>query len=206
MSNNALIHLIEGIADNKYVLGDRLALIGFSAPDVESCVASMAMAQGELGHSRILYNWVLDLQGHKGKKPDIAGETGKSFSELRKIDGWVKLIAGFYVTNVSMDIVLESMLESNNADVRANINKLYLEHKEHCIYSEGWALKLLQDIGGVPRKFKEELNKIIPEAEAWLQEIEKTQGLDGYLANKNLLTTFQTQIATTTGIGAVANA
>ncbi|NSL50541.1 Phenylacetic acid catabolic protein [Calidifontibacillus erzurumensis] len=206
MSKNALIQVIEGIADNKYVLGDRLALVGFSAPDIESCVASMAMAQGELGHSRILYHWVLDIKGHKGKKPDISNETGKSFTELRKIDGWVKLIAGFYVTNVAMDVILDAMIESNNPDVRSNINKLYLEHKEHCIYSEGWALKLLNDIGGVPRKFKEELNKILPQAEAWLKEVETIQGLDEYIVQKNLLSRFQEQIAKVTGIGAVTNA
>lgn len=206
MSHNALINLIEGIADNKYVLGDRLALVGFGAPDIESSVASLAMAQGELGHSRILYNWVFDLQGIKGKKPDIAGETGKSFTELRKIDGWVKLIAGFYVVNVAMDVVLDSMAASNNADVRANINKLFLEHKEHCIYSEGWAIKLINDIGGVPRKFKEDVNAILPQAEAWLKEIDNTQGLEEYLANRSLLETFRTQIANVTGIGAVTNA
>lgn len=206
MSNNALINLIEGIADNKYVLGDSLALIGFGAPDIESSLSSLAMAQGELGHSRILYNWVFDLKGLKGKKPDIEGETGKSFNELRAIDGWVKLIAGFYVVNVAMDIVLDAMAETKNEDVIANINKLYLEHKEHCIYSEGWALKLLNDIGGVPRKFKEELNKIIPQVEAWLQEIENTQELDSYLSHKNLLAKFNSQINSVPGIGAVGNA
>lgn len=206
MSNNALINLIEGIADNKYVLGDRLALIGFGAPDVESSLASLAMAQGELGHSRILYNWVFDLKGIKGKKPDIEGETGKSFKELRVIDGWVKLIAGFYAVNVGMDIVLDAMAETKNEDVIANINKLYLEHKEHCIYSEGWAIKLLNDVGGVPRKFKEELNKIIPQVGEWLQEIENANGLESYLTHNNLFAKFTNQINNITGIGAVANA
>ncbi|MFC0560734.1 Phenylacetic acid catabolic protein [Halalkalibacter alkalisediminis] len=205
MSNTALIQLIEGIADNKYILGDRLVEIGFSGPDIESTLASVAIAQGELGHARILYKWTLDLKGHKGKKPDHKSETGKAFSEVKAINSWVKLMAGFYAVNLAIDVVMDRMAEANHEDVIAQINKLYLEHKEHCVYSEGWALKLLNDVGAVPRKFEEELNKVLVEAEAWLQEIEKTKELEGYLAPHQLAKQFNDQVANLKGKGEVAN-
>ncbi|MBU8908225.1 Phenylacetic acid catabolic protein [Desertibacillus haloalkaliphilus] len=205
MSNSALIQLVETIADNKYVLGDRLVEVGFSGPDVESTLASVAMAQGELGHARLLYNWGFTLNGIKGKKPEITNETGKSFSEVRAIDGWVKLIANLYTVNVAMDVVMEAMMDSGDADIAANINKLYLEHKEHCVFSEGWALKLINDEGGVPKKFKEDLNQALPEVEQWIKDVESNSELSNFVVQNNLVKRFQETIEQVKGEGAVTN-
>jgi ring-1,2-phenylacetyl-CoA epoxidase subunit PaaC len=207
MSQQTLINLIESIADNKYVLGDRLVEVGFSAPTVESSLASVALAQGELGHARLLYNWVFDLNGVTGKKPDITKETGKSFPEVRAIDGWVKLIASFFAVNAASDIVMESMMNTKNSDITSNINKLYLEHKEHFIYSEGWAIKLLNDKGAVPSKFVEELNKIVPETEEWLKDVESSNELfeGGILSENNLVAKLQTIVENLKSRGAVVN-
>lgn len=194
MSKESLIQLIETIADNKFVLGDRLAKVGFSAPDVESMLASMAMAQGELGHARLLYWWVFDLKGHEGKKPDIKDETGKSFKAVREADGWIKLIANFYAVNLAIDIILESLATTSHEDVISHVNKLFLEHKEHCVYSESWAIKLKNDEGSVPKRFGTALNEIVPEIEQWLKEIEGSQELQPYLSDKDLLAKFQDHV------------
>lgn len=205
MSNAALIQLIEGMADNKYVLGDRLAKIGFSGPDVESTLASIAMAQGELGHARLLYNWVFDLKGHTGKKPDIKEETGKSFPAVRAVDGWISLIANFYLVNLSLDIVMDSMALSRHQDVKEHINKLYLEHKEHCVYSESWARKLKNDQGSIPRRFEKAINQVFPEVQQWLKSIENTPELNDYLAFKDLPARFQAEVNHLLGKGAAAH-
>ncbi|ARK29750.1 Phenylacetic acid catabolic protein [Halalkalibacter krulwichiae] len=204
-NQQALVKLIEGIADNKYVLGDRLVEVGFSGPDIESTLSSVAIAQGELGHARILYNWSLDLKGHKGRKPDHKCETGKSFREVREINSWVKLIASFYTVNLAIDIVMESLAVAENEEITAYINKVFLEHKEHCVYSEGWALKLLNDQGGVPRKFEEELNKVLVEAKEWLKEIEENEELRAYLAYTNLTELFQRDVDQLKDQGLIAN-
>ncbi|MBB6282578.1 Phenylacetic acid catabolic protein [Geobacillus subterraneus] len=191
MSKHALITLIEGIADNKFVLGDRLAKVGFSAPDVESMLASIAMAQGELGHARLLYWWTFDLNGHVGKKPDIKNETGKSFKAVRETNGWIQLIANFYVINTAIDVIFESLVNTDHKDVVSHVNKLFLEHKEHCIYSENRAIKLLNDQGAVPKRFENALRNIVPEVEQWLKEIEETAELHPYFSYRNLLARFQ---------------
>jgi len=191
MNKQAFITLIEGIADNKFVLGDRLAKVGFSAPDVESMLASIAMAQGELGHARLLYWWTFDLNGHVGKKPDIKNETGKSFKAVKETNGWIQLIAHFYVINAAIDVIFESLMNTDHKDVVSHVNKLFLEHKEHCIYSENWAAKLLNDQGAVPKRFENALRAIVPEVEQWLKEIEETAELHSYFSYRDLLAKFQ---------------
>ncbi|MFC4767768.1 phenylacetic acid catabolism protein, partial [Effusibacillus consociatus] len=63
--------------------------------------------------------------------------------------------------------------------------------------SRNWAQQLRQDKGAVPRKFREALNQVIPEAEKWLCTIENTTELvkEGYLLKgSNLVNQFQDEI------------
>ncbi|MFC4769420.1 phenylacetic acid catabolism protein, partial [Effusibacillus consociatus] len=63
--------------------------------------------------------------------------------------------------------------------------------------SRNWAQQLRQDKGAVPRKFREALDQVIPEAEKWLCTIENTTELvkEGYLLKEsNLVNQFQDQI------------
>jgi ring-1,2-phenylacetyl-CoA epoxidase subunit PaaC len=208
MSTSKLIDLIETFADNKFILGDRLIEVGISGPDLESTLSSVAIAQGELGHARLLYNWVFDLNGVTGKKPDITTETGKSFTEVRNIDSWVKLIASLFTVNIVMDLTMTSMMNTENPEVTAQLNKLFREQKEHCIFSEGWALKLLRDSGAVPRKFTEELDKVTEEVRAWLEKIDDSEELRlaGYVSDEKLVPRFNTLINKLKTEGAVSNA
>ena len=80
-NNTSLIELAETIADNKYILGDRLVEIGVSGPKLEATLSAIAMAQQELGHSRLIYRWSYDLKGINGSKVEIKDQTGKAFSK-----------------------------------------------------------------------------------------------------------------------------
>ena len=194
-------HLLETIADNKYVFGDKLVEIGFSGPNLEATLAAVAMAQGELGHARLLYNWVFDLKGYKGKKPDIKSQTGKAFQRVTGIYNWISLIASFYAVNTAVDLVLKSILEANHLKVAGRVQKLLREQKEHIMYSRGWANELLNDRGAVPKKFKEELNQVIPQVETWLQSIERKTELvqEGYIIpQSNLLHKFKEELKSLT--------
>jgi ring-1,2-phenylacetyl-CoA epoxidase subunit PaaC len=205
----AFIDLIEVIADNKYVLGDRLVEVGVSGPDLEATLSSIAMAQGELGHARLLYNWTFDLKGHVGKKPEIEKQTGKAFNGVVQISDWISMIAAFYTVNLALDLVLRSVFEARHNEVVTRIHKLIKEQKEHILYSRGWARQLMQDRGVVPRKFNQALNKIVPEVETWLHKVENTAALinEGYISeNANLVNLFKHQVRELTTPGAAANA
>lgn len=193
----AFIELLETVADNKYVLGDRLVEVGVSGPNLEATLSAIAMAQGELGHARLLYNWTFDLKGHKGKKPNIEKQTGKAFKGAGEVGDWISLIAALFTVNTAIDLVLKSVLEANHAEVATRVNKLLREQKEHIIYSRNWAQQLLNDRGAIPRKFKEAFDQIIPEVEAWIKAVEqKTELVDeGYILRESqLYSKFQNQI------------
>lgn len=179
----SFIELIETIADNKYVLGDRLVEVGVSGPNLEATLAAIAMAQGELGHARLLYNWVFDLDGYTGKKPEIIEQTGKAFHGVVNVHNWISLIAALYSVNTAVNIVLKSSLDANHSKVASRVHKLIREQKEHIIYSQNWARQLLEDKGSIPRRFKESLNQVNHETEAWLKSLEQQKELfeEGYL-------------------------
>lgn len=196
----ALIELLESIADNKFVLGDRLVEIGLGAPDIESATSAIAMAQGELGHARILYNWVSEIAGRT--KQDVKEQTGHAFESVEQTNSWISLIATLYTVDISQDLVLRNLLEQRRSEVATKIHKLFKEQKEHILYSKGWALELLNDEGAIPRTFKEALNKVIPEAEKWLLQVENSLPLvkAGYIAkDSNLVGQFKEQLASLLG-------
>ncbi|MEB3100159.1 Phenylacetic acid catabolic protein [Ferviditalea candida] len=193
----AFIELVEAIADNKFILGDRLVEIGIGGPDIEAATSAIAMAQGELGHSRILYNWIQDLKGRQGTKPEIKNQTGKAFNGVVQINGWLTLIAALYTVDVAQDLVLNSILQARREDVISRIHKLMKEQREHILYSRGWANSLLNDRMSVPRKFNEALDRIIPEVEKWLADLNASHVLkdEGYLSRElDLLKSFREQI------------
>lgn len=192
----SFIETIEVIADNKYVLGDLLVDIGIGGPDLEATLSAIAMAQGELGHARLLYNWASDLKGNK--KLEIESQTGKAFSVVVAVDNWIDLIGSLYAVNVAFELVLKAILEARHADVANRVNKLLKEQKEHIMYSRGWVEQLLQDKGAVPKKINEILEKAVPEIRAWLKTVEDSVELvnEGYIkSGARLVTQFDPQIA-----------
>ncbi|ANB58671.1 phenylacetic acid catabolic family protein [Anoxybacillus sp. B7M1] len=194
---HALTELLETIADHKYVLGDRLVEVGVSGPNIEATLAAIAMAQGELGHARLLYNWCFDLRGIRGKKAEIYGQTGKAFTSIVNVNNWITLIAALYATNLAIDIVWQSFLQANHPAVTSRIQKLIREQQDHLIYARSWAYELRHEQGAIPSRFAQALNHTVNEVYVWLTEIEKKEELqtEGYLPmNINLANQFKEQL------------
>ncbi|MEH7225496.1 Phenylacetic acid catabolic protein [Bacillus sp. JJ1566] len=176
----SLIELGETIADNKFILGDRLVEIGISGPTLEGTLSSIAMAQQELGHSRLLYRWVSDLSGVKS---EVKNQTGKAFQQNVEIENWVELIAGLYVTNVAVDLVMKALLDANNPNVNPPFTKMLKEQQEHLIYSQSWCEQLLLDKGSIPRRCQSAIAKTAQEAREWLIKVEN----DMYFVTENII-------------------
>lgn len=171
------IHLLETMADNKLVLGDRLVEVGVSGPNLEATISSVALAQAELGHARLLYNWAFDIKNGGGEKPDIKEQTGKAFQCGVKIDNWITLIAGMDVISHAIDVVLEAISSSGRQELASKLSKMVREEEEHIMFADGWAHLLLRDRGKIPHLFKEAMESARKEAEGWLQEVESNQQL-----------------------------
>jgi len=187
MDLSGVIEVLETIADNKFVMGDQLIEVGVSGPNLEATLSAVAIAQSELGHARLLYNWVYDLKNgfKKGKKPDIKAQTGKAFSKAVKTDDWISLITSLYATDVTADVVLHAIADSPVAEKMPSVKKLFGEQMEHIIYARSWCNQLANDKGKIPGKFYADFSEISKEAESWItcmkvdKRLEKLDIFDG---------------------------
>lgn len=169
-NNDVLIELLETIADNKYVMGDHLAEIGVSGPTIEATVSSIAMAQSELGHARLLYHWVEELKTGSKKKIDIKDQTGKAFQSAIDTEDWISLIANLFITNITSKAILDAVANSEYSTKA--ITKMVREQEDNIIYARSWANQLLADKGLIPEKFEEHYNRAKAEAYDWLLKYE----------------------------------
>jgi 1,2-phenylacetyl-CoA epoxidase catalytic subunit len=172
LNNTSLIELAETIADNKYILGDRLVEIGVSGPKLEATLSAIAMAQQELGHSRLIYRWSYDLKGLNGSKIEIKDQTGKAFLKNVEISNWIELIAGLYATNVATDLVMKAIIAADYPEINHPFSKMLKEQNEHLIYSRSWCKQLLNDKGSIPTRFKHAIEKVTIEVVDWLKKVE----------------------------------
>ncbi|WP_175638484.1 Phenylacetic acid catabolic protein [Metabacillus schmidteae] len=206
---SSLITLAETIADNKYILGDRLVEIGVSGPTLEATLSAIAMAQQELGHSRLIYRWANDLKGVNGSKIEIKDQTGKAFSRNVEINNWIELIAGLYAVNVATDLVMRAIIESGNTDINHPFSKMLKEQNEHLVYSKVWCKQLLNDKGSIPGHFKISLEKVMIEVVEWLKTIESDHLLlsqNIINKNENLVSKCKEIVNELLNVGAVSNA
>ncbi|WP_342605033.1 Phenylacetic acid catabolic protein [Peribacillus sp. FSL E2-0159] len=176
--NAELITLIETIADNKFILGDRLVEVGVSGPNLEGTLAAIAMAQSELGHARLLYNWGESLKSGKGNKKDVKEQTGKAFDSIVQIEEWIQLIAGLYSMNTALNILITALTShQRGSEIELQFNKLAREQLEHILYSKNWALKLLNDGGSIPARFGRAFKLCEQEIITWLKQVENNSVL-----------------------------
>ena len=177
-ANIELITLIETIADNKFILGDRLVEVGVSGPDLEATLAAIAMAQSELGHARLLYNWGTNLKSGKGSKKEVKEQTGKAFGSIVQIGEWIQLIAGLYSMNTALNILITALTShQKGSEIELQFNKLAREQLEHILYSKNWALKLLNDGGSIPARFGRAFKLCEQEIITWLKQVENNSVL-----------------------------
>ncbi len=202
----SLVELAETIADNKFILGDRLVEIGISGPNLEATLSAIAMAQAELGHARLIYRWAYELQGLSASKMDIKAQTGKAFPSVVNSSNWIALIASVYAANLAVDLVINEVIKAGNPDINTPFSKMLKEQEEHLLYSKSWCKQLLNDKGAVPKTFIQEFEKVTGEVLQWLKKVENDNLLISekiILENNNLVTVYKETIAKLTTLGDV---
>ncbi|MCM3168670.1 Phenylacetic acid catabolic protein [Peribacillus frigoritolerans] len=208
--NIELITLIETIADNKFILGDRLVEVGVSGPDLEATLAAIAMAQSELGHARLLYNWGTNLKSGKGSKKEVKDQTGKAFGSIVQIGEWIQLIAGLYSMNTALNILITALTShQKGSEIELQFNKLAREQLEHILYSKNWALKLLNDGGSIPARFGRAFKLCELEIITWLKQVENNSVLienEILPVNSNLVNSYKEALIPRLRDGEIINA
>ena len=208
--NIELITLIETIADNKFILGDRLVEVGVSGPDLEATLAAIAMAQSELGHARLLYNWGTNLKSGKGSKKEVKEQTGKAFGSIVQIGEWIQLIAGLYSMNTALNILINALIShQKGSEIELQFNKLAREQLEHILYSKNWAIKLLYDGCSIPARFGRAFKLCEQEIITWLKQVENNSVLienEILPINSNLVNSYKEALIPRLRDGEIINA
>ncbi len=206
--NNSLIKLAETIADNKMILGDQLVDIGLSGPNLEATVASVSMAQSELGHARLLYRWAQELKGRNASGMDVKYQTGKAFQNVVDAHNWITLITAIYTVNLGTDLIMKAITDAENQRSNPPFTKMFREQNETIIYTQGWVESLLNDKGSIPARTIKALNNASLETVKWLESIETDNLLiseNQIVENANLVSQFQNIIRELTQGGVVSN-
>jgi 1,2-phenylacetyl-CoA epoxidase catalytic subunit len=162
--------VMESLADNKFVLGDQLVEIGVSAPELQSALASVALAQAELGHARHLYNWVGEW---RGEEIEITEESGNSLPALALNRNWIDLMVSVLAVNTAAKLVIDEIRRGGDRAVVAKTSKMLVEIEEHRTFAREWCRRFASEDGAVPRVFCEARERLVGAIDEWLGAADK---------------------------------
>jgi len=141
------------LADSKQFLGIRYSDWCVSAPTLEASIAVTAMAQDELGHTRILYGILGDLPENPAAKRDPEDPAAYRIPPFlaRKFPSWEDLVAASLVCDGFLTYLMRLGLESVHEIFATRMKKAYEEERFHRLYAEGWARWLTERPQSAPR-------------------------------------------------------
>jgi ring-1,2-phenylacetyl-CoA epoxidase subunit PaaA/ring-1,2-phenylacetyl-CoA epoxidase subunit PaaC len=139
---SALADVLGGLAEAKHGLGYRLAFAGLSAPAIEAAVATVALAQEELGHARLLYASELRLREGGGEDEGAVGSaihTAPPSPDLVPApESWAEVLAVLATLDTALSLWLERLAESGEAWLRPRAQRMLDEEAFHREYLRGW--------------------------------------------------------------------
>ena len=133
--------LLIACADTKLLMGYHYGEWTFGAPAIESAVAHCSLAQGELGHVRLLHGI---LKAHFEVDPDYLVEQrpAAEFANVPYLDqelrSWEAVVAMTVVVDVAITHVIASFRQSTFAPLRSCAAKLLEEERYHTQHGRGW--------------------------------------------------------------------
>ena len=139
--------LLIACADTKLLMGYHYGEWTFGAPQIESAVAHCSLAQGELGHVRLLHGI---LKAHFEVDPDYLVEQrpADQFASVPYLDRdlplWESVVAMTAVVDAAVTHMIASFRDSTFAPLRSCAAKLLEEERYHLQHGRGWLRTLVQ--------------------------------------------------------------
>lgn len=153
----ALYDLLLVLADSKHLLGLRYGEWLY-APAIEASIASVSMAQDELGHARLFCNLVQEFVNHGFAKRE---ERPSEYRNMELLDhafpSWPDFVAAHALVDLALTIQLEAFQSSSYLPLRRLVPKLLQEEEFHFQHAKGWLLRIAQG----NERAKAELEKAI---------------------------------------------
>lgn len=131
--------VLARLAGAKHALGYRLAFAGLCAPAVEAAVATVAVAQEELGHARLLYASEARLRGDAGDEEGLDVPTAPPDPALvPELDGWPDVLATLVTLDTAVLLWLQALAGGRHAWLRTRVERMLGEESFHREYVRGW--------------------------------------------------------------------
>jgi len=127
------------LAGAKHTLGYRLAFAGLCAPALEAAVATVAVAQEELGHARLLYASEVRVRGGAGDEDGLDVPTTPPDPALvPELDGWPDVLATLVTLDTAVLLWLQALAGGRHAWLRTRAERMLGEETFHRDYVRGW--------------------------------------------------------------------
>jgi 1,2-phenylacetyl-CoA epoxidase catalytic subunit len=162
--------LLIACADTKLLMGYHYGEWTFGSPTLEAAVAHCSLAQGELGHARLLHGI---LKAHFDVDPDQLVEVrpADQFASNSYLDqplpNWPAVVAMTVVVDLAVTRVIHVLRQSTFAPLRGCAAKLLDEERHHIHHGQGWLRTLAADPDG-RHSLVEPLTKALMATLEWL--------------------------------------
>jgi ring-1,2-phenylacetyl-CoA epoxidase subunit PaaC len=166
------VELLLSLADDELILGWRNSEWTGIAPFLEEDVAFSSIAQNEIGHARALYELAArdlgtDADALAFDRP-LEEYRSAPLVELRRLE-WARTIARHWLYETADEIRLDTLKQSDDAELAGIAAKIDREEVYHRIHAEMWIDRLLGSEDGRPR-LEEALEELWPYALGVLDE------------------------------------
>ncbi len=140
--------LLIACADTKLLMGYHYGEWTFGAPMLESAVAHCSLAQGELGHVRLLHG-ILKAQFDLDPDQLVEARPAAEFASIAYLDeplpDWPSVVAMTVVVDDAVTRVVRACRNSTFAPLRSCAAKLLEEERYHAHHGQGWLRTLAGD-------------------------------------------------------------
>ena len=140
--------LLVACADTKLLMGYHYGEWTFGAPMLESAVAHCSLAQGELGHVRLLHG-ILKAQFDLDPDQLVEERPAADFASNPYLDeplpDWPSVVAMTVVVDEAVTRVVRACRNSTFAPLRSCAAKLLEEERYHAHHGQGWLRTLAAD-------------------------------------------------------------
>jgi len=127
------------------------------------------MAQDELGHARVLYPLLRDMQPEAGAENDP--ETRTVFANVSFLDesfsSWEDFIAANFLFDGAMSTVFAAATSSKYEPLAARARKVVQEERTHAMHGAAWVRRLVREGGALRTACEYSLRRILAETLCW---------------------------------------
>ncbi len=172
LPHNALRELLLSLADDEFVMGYANSEWTGIAPVLEEDIAFSSLAQDELGHARVFYELLAELEGCSANS--IAyGRAPHEFRHAQLVErprgDWAYTVSRQFLYDTADYVRIESLRNSSYTPLAQAAASILREEKYHLLHANTWLRHLAQGGLEAQRRQCEAFNRLWPDALAFFE-------------------------------------